>query len=58
MTLHPILIGITMFIFALLAVPPMLSLARERKFGMATIMFLTVVTFAVAGFIASKVPAA
>ncbi|BCJ87397.1 hypothetical protein [Effusibacillus dendaii] len=56
MTLHPIFTAIVLILFGLMAVPPMLSLARERRFGLAGLMLLTFVAFVVAGIAASTVP--
>ncbi|WP_018131757.1 hypothetical protein [Effusibacillus pohliae] len=56
MPLHPFLTAVVMIIFGLLAVPPMLSLARERRFFLAGLMFVTFVVFVAAGIVASKVP--
>ena len=55
MTLSPILTATVLILFALLAVPPMLSLARERRFFLAGLMFITFASFIAAGIIASTV---
>lgn len=55
MPLHPYLTAIVLIIFGVLAIPPMLSLARERRFGLATLMFLTLIAFVAAGIMASTV---
>ncbi|WP_380025477.1 hypothetical protein [Effusibacillus consociatus] len=56
MTLHPILTAIVLIIFGVLAVPPMLSLVRERRFFLAGLMFITFVCFVAAGIVSSTVP--
>lgn len=56
MTLHPIFTAIVLILFGLMAAPPMLSLARERRFFLAGLMFVTFATFITAGIIASTVP--
>jgi hypothetical protein len=55
MPLHPYLIAFVLIVFGLMAVPPMLSLARERRFGLASLMVITLITFVAAGIMASSV---
>jgi hypothetical protein len=56
MTLHPIAIAIVLFVFGLLAIPPMLSLIRDRRFFLAGLMFITLASFVAAGIVATTVP--
>lgn len=55
MPLHPYLTAVVLFIFAVLAVPPLLSLARERRFILAGLMLITFIAFLVAGIASTTV---
>ncbi|GAX88653.1 hypothetical protein [Effusibacillus lacus] len=52
---HPVLTGIVLLIFAIMAFPPMLSLARERRFFLAGLMFVTFGVFLASGIISFTV---
>lgn len=55
MPLHPYLTALVLIVFGLMAVPPMISLGRERRFILAGLMALTLVAFVTAGVLASTV---
>lgn len=55
MTLHPILIAFFFLVFALLAIPPLLTYLRKKQMGLALLMVITIVTFGWSAWIAGHV---
>ena len=56
MTLHPVGIGITFLIFAVLSVFTMMSKIKQREKGLAGFMFLSIVILVASAVISFKVP--
>ena len=57
MTLHPLSVGIVFGILTLLALSTLLSMVKQRKKGLAALMFVSVVVLGFTAYITTTVPA-
>jgi uncharacterized membrane protein len=57
MTLHPYSIAFVFVLFAILCVLTMISMIKQRKLGLAGVMFVSAVVMVASAFISSQVSA-
>lgn len=58
MTLHPISVAITFVIFAVLSLFTMISMVKQRKKGLAALMFVSMIVMLASAYVSSTVSAA